>query len=370
MVHPDVNGTCDRLADPRLIGDPAVTCGPQAKIYCFRCGDYVQHQIFEQEKERLDLIGTFPWMGWREHPVQRSFDALRFMRVLDQGIVWRGMTATYPPLVPWKHVVASRICQWRHSLFHGKSSDFPEGLRRELALHPRPIGLYKASQLSFKLKPFQSSTVASSVERTDSWIIPTPVGMYNLGNTCFMNAFLQCLVHCRPVQKYFLNNTGHNHLACLCYRTELNGEGDVCLACELDKLMLRYFDSSTGAHVSSLVAERSFRGFSATTENSENHFPSEKGEPLVTADMLSAAWNCGGMKHLAGYEQRDAHEFLHAFLETLGKHTKQYRDRVYNAINVPRPANAVVGDPNIMEQGTLYGRLYSASGLSVTNVLW
>jgi hypothetical protein len=34
--------------------------------------------------------------------------------------------------------------------------------------------------------------------------------------------------------------------------------------------------------------------------------------------MLTAVWRCGGMSHLAGYDQRDAHEFLHGFLEIMG----------------------------------------------------
>jgi len=104
----------------------AVSCGTQAKIYCFKCGDFVRHQIFDQEKERLDLIEKFPWMGWKEHSVIRSFDALRFMRVLDQGIVWRGMAATYPPLVPAFHVAATRKCMLRHALFLGNISQLVE----------------------------------------------------------------------------------------------------------------------------------------------------------------------------------------------------------------------------------------------------
>lgn len=44
-----------------------------------------------------------------------------------------------------------------------------------------------------------------------------------------------------------------------------------------------------------------------------------RGNPLGTTSMLAAAWKTGGMDHLAGYEQRDAHEFLHAFLDNVGK---------------------------------------------------
>lgn len=65
-------------------------------------------------------------MGWKGHPVQRSFDALRFVRVLDQGIVWSGMHATYPPLVPQEHVDATRLCMRRRALFHGDVEDLAD----------------------------------------------------------------------------------------------------------------------------------------------------------------------------------------------------------------------------------------------------
>lgn len=103
----------------------------------------MDHEVFIQEKERIDVGECFPWMGWKDHPVQRSFDALRFMRVLDQGIVWSGMHATYPPLVPQEHVEATRLCMRRRTLFHGdvdvvSDHDPPES--REFARVQSQIG--------------------------------------------------------------------------------------------------------------------------------------------------------------------------------------------------------------------------------------
>jgi hypothetical protein len=57
------------------------------------------------------------------------------------------------------------------------------------------------------------------------------------------------------------------------------------------------------------------------------------------------------MSHLAGYEQRDAHEFLHAFLENLGKHIRQYREIVYKKINAFVPTNAIVAFDKSTEHG-------------------
>jgi hypothetical protein len=107
----------------------------------------VDHEVFLQEKERIDVEECFPWMGWKDHPVQRSFDALRFMRVLDQGIVWSGMHATYPPLVPEEHVEATRHCMRRRAMFHGdvehvSDNDLPESREFVRLQSQRGTGTY------------------------------------------------------------------------------------------------------------------------------------------------------------------------------------------------------------------------------------
>ena len=76
-----------------------------------------------------------------------------------------------------------------------------------------------------------------------------------------------------------------------------------------------------------------------------------KGEPLVVAKMLHVAWKSGGMGHLAGYEQRDAHEFLHAFLDTLGKQICQHRARVDSAIAMSRCGNPFVKQQEQVHHG-------------------
>lgn len=201
--------------------------------------------------------------------------------------------------------------------------------------------------------------------------------MYNLGNTCFQTAILQCLINCPPMQKFFLHDIGHHHLSCEAYRKSQtqtpNGAGgssappsggmdealhkkspDICLACEMDKLFLGYLGSTIGVDVASLISETqrgSIGGALGPGGESNGIAVIARGEPIVTEGMLTATWKCGDMNHLAGYEQRDAHEFLHAFLENLGKHIRQYRERVYKKINSYVPTNAIVASDKATEHG-------------------
>lgn len=152
--------------------------------------------------------------------------------------------------------------------------------------------------------------------------IPAPVGMYNLGNTCYLSSTLQALIHCVPLQRYFLEDIGHFHEACgvLCkpkanstvtgVPSRVAGQygkmRPLCLACEMDKLYTIYESSANG-----------YRAW-------------QKGSPLVTANILSSCWRA--MEHLAGSEQRDAHEFLHGFLELVGKHMATFRTQVRKSL--------------------------------------
>jgi hypothetical protein len=183
--------------------------------------------------------------------------------------------------------------------------------------------------------------------------------MYNLGNTCFQSAVLQCLIHCSPLQKYFLYDCGHSHTSCMLYRNSKGPKtdkpattpaakrkrGSVCLACELDSCMLKYLSSSLGMDIPMALTLAMKRDTHDTAP--PHNFWIKQGEPLVTADMLTAAWKCGGLDHLAGYEQKDAHEFLHGFLEYLGKHILLYRERVTEAASLASSAkfDAIVRNP-------------------------
>ena len=180
--------------------------------------------------------------------------------------------------------------------------------------------------------------------------------MYNLGNSCFMTAILQCLVHTAPVQRYFLGDIGHNHASCKIYRDlfEKKVIKSSCLACEMDKLFLSYFENTHGLKVHSLLDQCLETSpdpaqLAAGIDSNGDHIELAKGEPLVTSDMLTVAWKC--ISNIAGYEQRDAHEFLHSFLDVLGKHMRLFRVRVHNTINIPQPSNAILPHFDATKQG-------------------
>jgi ubiquitin carboxyl-terminal hydrolase 22/27/51 len=203
-----------------------------------------------------------------------------------------------------------------------------------------------------------------------------------------MSAILQCLA-VTPLCDYFLKDIGHNHLVCTNTtrskqqqdskdkgnnnrnnqnknNTSNKSSNKVCLACQVDKVLLQMFASATGNTNTLSLLAKGVGGTNCIDSNSNNtnnnkdkdkdnnkdtnkdtkaleekeSFSRVKGEPLVTTEMLTAAWKC--MSHLSGYEQRDAHEFLHGFLDVLGKHIVSYRQDVFDTINLPRPNNSVL----------------------------
>ena len=209
-------------------------------MFCFKCGDFVCHEIFDQERERIDISRQLPWMGWHDHPVQRSFDSMQFVNTTEHGVVWRGLIASYPSLAPKEHVRVARLSMRRLSVFRGE------------------LGTPSLSWRGSKALEFAIRNIARAVCAQ-----PNPVDRY------------------RYSVSPLLTSEGNSS----------KGEADL------------------------------------------------QGKPLVTTSILAAAWKTSGMDHLAGYEQRDAPEFLHAFLDTVGKHSGEYRKLIQSMRRKAMPSN-------------------------------
>ncbi|XP_063825048.1 ubiquitin carboxyl-terminal hydrolase nonstop isoform X2 [Ostrinia nubilalis] len=101
-------------------------------------------------------------------------------------------------------------------------------------------------------------------------------GLQNLGSTCFMNCIVQTLIHTPLLRDYFL---GEKH--------KCKAQSSVkCLVCEVSKLFQEFY---SGAKT-----------------------------PLTLHRLLHLIWTHA--RHLAGYEQQDAHEFFIATLDVLHRH--------------------------------------------------
>lgn len=103
-------------------------------------------------------------------------------------------------------------------------------------------------------------------------VCATVRGLYNLGNTCYMNSVLQMLVHTVPFKRYFLDAVRPH----ICNK-------DGCIACELDGIFCSMFDGKTS--------------------------------PLAPYRLLTALWKSS--RDLAGYDQQDAHELFVSLRDAL-----------------------------------------------------
>ncbi|VDN24803.1 unnamed protein product [Gongylonema pulchrum] len=104
-------------------------------------------------------------------------------------------------------------------------------------------------------------------------------GLVNLGNTCFMNCIIQAIVHTPHLKDYFLTNQHHCN-------SSPHSSVD-CIMCELSNIFQEFY----------------------------------KGDitPYKPSRFLKLVWR--HERHLAGYEQQDAHEFFMAALNVLHRHS-------------------------------------------------
>lgn len=112
-------------------------------------------------------------------------------------------------------------------------------------------------------------------------------GLMNLGSTCFMNCIVQALIHTPLLRDYFF---AERHECTLKMSTK-------CLVCEMSRVFQEFY-SGTRA-------------------------------PLSLHRLLHLIWTHA--RHLAGYEQQDAHEFFIATLDVLHRHCKNAKSEVEKA---------------------------------------
>lgn len=113
-------------------------------------------------------------------------------------------------------------------------------------------------------------------------------GLINLGNTCFMNCIVQALTHTPFLRDYFLAD---KHLCQMQHQQ--------CLVCEMSRLFQEFYSGISTPH--------------------------------TPYKLLHLVWTHA--RHLAGYEQQDAHEFLIATLDVLHQHCKGTRGLSSTASN-------------------------------------
>jgi len=104
-------------------------------------------------------------------------------------------------------------------------------------------------------------------------------GLINLGNTCFMNCIVQALTHTPLLRDYFLSD---RHIC------QMDNDSEQCLVCEMVRLFQEFYSGVSTPH--------------------------------TPYRLLHLVWTHA--RHLAGYEQQDAHEFLIAALDVLHQHCK------------------------------------------------
>ncbi|XP_041363994.1 ubiquitin carboxyl-terminal hydrolase 22-like isoform X2 [Gigantopelta aegis] len=121
-------------------------------------------------------------------------------------------------------------------------------------------------------------------------------GLINLGNTCFMNCIVQALTHTPILRDYFLSE---QHIC------QASSNSKQCLVCEMSRLFQEFYSGLRTPH--------------------------------IPFKLLHLVWT--NARHLAGYEQQDAHEFLIAALDVLHRHCKATNTVSYNN---PHHCNCII----------------------------
>lgn len=139
-----------------------------------------------------------------------------------------------------------------------------------------------------------------------------------------MNAILQSLINCAPLQEAFLKNLTNPYQCC----EALKKVGETsCLACEIDKLFLEYFGSSVG--IDTIAALEEHRNTLSIASDTNAVAPKEPnpncGHPVIPSNFLAKVWKHSTVRHLARHDQHDAQEFYNAVIDGLETDVLSYQ---------------------------------------------
>ncbi|KAG6817861.1 hypothetical protein H0H87_001693 [Tephrocybe sp. NHM501043] len=125
------------------------------------------------------------------------------------------------------------------------------------------------------LTPKTKSLHPGGIDATWPVNLTRGIGLYNSGNTCFLNSALQCLLHTPPLLRMLIAHT----------KTSCTVDKGFCMSCSMRHVMAGAYNKASGA-------------FSPT--------------PITTKLQLIA-------KHLRKGRQEDSHEFLRYAIDALQK---------------------------------------------------
>lgn len=108
------------------------------------CGDNVYHECFDQERDRICLEYNIPSLCWKETPIIRGFDPSSFIFTPENGVIWRGMMATYPTPVSPRLIQAAQYGLKRLSIFSGNV-----GERMVDGVNATKLAVYQQEQCKF-----------------------------------------------------------------------------------------------------------------------------------------------------------------------------------------------------------------------------
>ena len=165
---------------------------PPAALYCALCDDYVHHKKF-QEAAKVTSTGrkvrSLGIEGDQTAPIHSTAAACSTPLLPPAPLHCRLLLTSLPFVA----------CNKQALLDLGYTSH-----------HSPPLTPFQAS-VRLLLRSYYDSlpSPAPTLLR-----IPRPVGLYNIGNTCYMNCTLQCLMATETIQTYFLESAGHDTHTC------------------------------------------------------------------------------------------------------------------------------------------------------------